>query len=62
MYNEYELKSSERFQNSNVVFEMLKKVRMEDNSFLDPILSEMSRTTKAVLRYGFTSVSRIAKG
>lgn len=31
-------------------------------SFLDPVLSEESRTTKSVPRKGFTSISRIAKG
>lgn len=37
-------------------------VIVEHNSFLEPITSDMCRTTKSYPRKGYTSVSRIAKG
>lgn len=46
----------------NKLNDVLKMGRMEENSFLDPVTSEASRTTKSVPRRGFTSISRIAKG
>lgn len=47
---------------SDIVKEKIKKGIVEHNSFLEPITSEMCRTSKSIPRKGYTSVSRIAKG
>ena len=52
----------QKHSNSKNVVEMLQRAQMEENSFLEPITAERSRTSRSVPRRGFTSVSRIAKG
>lgn len=47
---------------SDIVKKKIKKGIVEHNSFLEPITSEMCRTSKSIPRKGYTSVSRIAKG
>lgn len=51
-----------RRSNSDVVKKIIKNGFVEQNSFLEPITSEMCRTSKSVPRKGYTSISRIAKG
>lgn len=47
--------------NKEKVLNMIKNGFMEENSFLEPVTSEMCRTSKAVPHKGVTSVTRIAK-
>lgn len=55
-------KVKERSNNNIVVKSKSINGFVEHNSFLEPITSEMCRTSKSVPTKGYTSVSRIAKG